>query len=36
MKKIISIILAAAMTASFAACFSGCGTNSAGEVNVYN
>lgn len=44
MKKIISIILASLMTASAAACLSGCGGNtdgsdkigSAGEVNVYN
>ena len=37
MKRTISIILAVLMTASFAACFSGCGnSSSAGEVNVYN
>lgn len=39
MKKTISIILTAALAASSAACFAGCGNGgvgSAGEVNVYN
>ncbi len=39
MKKIISIILASALSASAAACLAGCGgeaVGSAGEVNVYN
>ncbi len=36
MKKIISIILAAVMTASTVACLSGCGKTYDGEVNVYN
>lgn len=36
MKKIISIILAAVMTASAVACLSGCGKSYDGEVNVYN
>lgn len=42
MKRIISIVLASAMTATCAACLSGCGGGAsadsadAGEVNVYN
>lgn len=36
MKKIISIILVAVMTASTVACLSGCGKTYDGEVNVYN
>ena len=42
MKRIISIVLASAMTATCAACLSGCGGSAsadsanAGEVNVYN
>ena len=42
MKRIISIVLASAMTATWAACLSGCGGGAsadsadAGEVNVYN
>lgn len=36
MKKIISIILAAIMTASSVACLSGCNKSYDGEVNVYN
>lgn len=41
-EKIISIVLASAMTATCAACLSGCGGGAsadsadAGEVNVYN
>ena len=42
MKRIISIVLASAMTATCVACLSGCGGGAsadsadAGEVNVYN
>lgn len=42
MKRIISIVLASAMTATCAACLAGCGGGAsadsadAGEVNVYN
>lgn len=36
MKKIISIILTAVMTAAAVACLSGCGKTYDGEVNVYN
>lgn len=36
MKKILSVILCAAMCSAFAIYFSGCGSESKGEVNVYN
>ena len=36
MKKLISIILIAIISASITACLSGCGNSTEGEVNVYN
>lgn len=36
MKKFISIVLALALCTSFAALFTGCGSNYQGEINVYN
>ena len=36
MKKILCVVLCAAMLCSVAALFAGCGNAGAGEVNVYN
>ena len=36
MKKILCVVLCAAMLCSVAALFAGCGKADAGEVNVYN
>ena len=36
MKKILCVVLCAAMLCSMAALFAGCGKADAGEVNVYN